>query len=148
MNRLAFSATTHCLLGCATGEVLGLVIGIATGLSNGTRILIAVALAFLLGYTLTSLSLFAAGMPLRAVIAIALAADTASITIMELVDNATMLAIPRAMDAGLGDALFWVALAISLIVAGIAAFPTNKWLLRRGKGHAVVNAHPESGCPR
>lgn len=141
MNLLALSATTHCLTGCAVGEILGLVIGTATGLPAGATIALAIALAFLFGYTLTSLPLLRAGMPLKAVVPIALASDTTSIAIMELVDNAIVLLIPGAMNAGLGDPLFWGALAISLTAAGIAAFPANRWLLRRGKGHALVHAH-------
>jgi len=141
VNRLALSATTHCLSGCAAGEILGLVIGTAAGLSNAGTIALAIALAFLSGYTLTSLPLRRAGLPLKAVVALALAADTTSITIMEIVDNAIMLLIPGAINAGLGDPLFWVALAISLTVAGVAAFPANRWLLRRGRGHAVVHGH-------
>jgi hypothetical protein len=128
-------------MGCATGEVLGLVIGTAAGLSNGSTIGLSIALAFLFGYGMTSLPLFRAGMPLKKVLALALAADTTSVAIMELVDSAIMLVIPGAMDAGLGDALFWAALAISLIAAGAAAFPANRWLLRRGRGHALVHAH-------
>jgi hypothetical protein len=141
MNRLALSATTHCLTGCAIGEILGLAIGTAVGVSNGRTIVLAIVLAFLFGYTLTSVPLLRAGMSLTAVIPVALAADTISITIMEIVDNAVMLIIPGALNAGLADPLFWAALAISLSVAGTAAFPPNKWLLRRGKGHALVHAH-------
>jgi hypothetical protein len=145
MNRLAFSATAHCLTGCAAGEVLGLVIGTAAGLSNGRTIVLAIVLAFLFGYTLTSLPLLRAGMSLAAVVPVALAADTISITIMEIVDNATMLVIPGALDAGLRDPLFWMALAISLGAAGAVAFPANKWLLQRGRGHAHVHAHHQLG---
>jgi membrane protein DedA with SNARE-associated domain len=152
MNRLALSATTHCLTGCAIGEILGLAIGTAVGLSNGKTIVLAIVLAFLVGYTLTSLPLLRAGMPLTAVIPVALAADTISITVMEIVDNAIMLVIPGALNAGLGDPLFWAALAIALTVAGTAAFPPNKWLLRRGRGHAVLHAHhlpdPEAAQPQ
>lgn len=152
MNRLALGATTHCLTGCALGEILGLAIGTAVGLSNGRTIVAAIVLAFLFGYTLTSLPLLRAGMSLTAVIPVALAADTISITIMEIVDNAIMLVIPGALNAGLEDPLFWTALAISLTFAGAAAFPPNKWLLRRGRGPAVVHAHhqpdPEAAQPR
>jgi membrane protein DedA with SNARE-associated domain len=150
MNGLALSATAHCLTGCAAGEVLGLVIGTAAGLSNGRTILLAIVLAFLFGYTLTSVPLLRAGMSLAAVVPVALAADTISITIMEIVDNGIMLVIPGALDAGLGDPLFWMALVISLTVAGAAAFPANKWLLRRGRGHALVHAHhrPKSAAAR
>lgn len=147
-NRLALHATAHCLTGCAAGEVLGLVIGTAAGMSNGRTILLAIVLAFLFGYTLTSLPLLHAGMSVAAVVPVALAADTISITVMEIVDNATMLVIPGALDAGLGDPLFWVALVLSLGVAGAAPFPANKWLLQRGRGHARVHAHrqPNSGA--
>lgn len=141
MNRLALTATAHCLTGCATGEILGIVIGTAAGLSNGRTILLAILLAFVFGYTLTSLPLLRAGMSFSAVVPVALAADTISITIMEIVDNAIMLVIPGALNAELGDPLFWAALAISLTAAGIAAFPPNKWLLRRGRGHALVHDH-------
>ena len=141
LNRIAFSATVHCLSGCAVGEVLGMIIGTAAGFSNLGTTLIAVALAFFFGYTFTSVPLLRSGMALGAVIPIALAADTISIAIMELVDNAIIWLIPGAMDAGLGDALFWGALAVALLIAGAAAFPANRALIRRGKGHAVVHQH-------
>ena len=139
LNRLAFSATAHCLTGCAIGEVLGLVIGTALGFSDAGTIALAVGLAFLFGYGLTSLPLLRSGMALRAVVPVALAADTISITVMEVVDNAIMLSIPGAMDAGLDSALFWGALAVALLIAGSVAFPVNRWLIARGKGHAVVH---------
>ena len=139
LNRLAFSATLHCLTGCAIGEVLGMVIGTALGFSDLGTIALAVALAFLFGYSLTSLPLLRSGLTLGAVIPIALAADTVSIAVMEIVDNAIMLAVPGAMEAGLGSALFWGALAFALVVAGAIAFPVNRWLIARGKGHAVVH---------
>jgi hypothetical protein len=141
LNRLAFSATVHCLTGCAIGEVLGMIIGTALGWSDLQTIALAVALAFLFGYTLTSLPLLRSGMALGAVIPIALASDTISIAVMELVDNAILLLIPGAMEAGLGDVGFWAALAFALLVAGVVAFPVNRWLLVRGKGHAVVHRH-------
>ena len=141
LNRIAFSATVHCLSGCAVGEVLGMIIGTAAGFSNLGTTLIAVALAFFFGYTFTSFPLLRSGMALGAVIPIALAADTISIAIMELVDNAIIWLIPGAMDAGLGDALFWGSLAVALLIAGAAAFPANRALIRRGKGHAVVHQH-------
>jgi hypothetical protein len=141
LNALAFSATVHCLTGCAIGEVLGLIIGTAFGWSDFATIVLAIVLAFLFGYTLTSLPLLRAGMALGAVIPIALASDTVSITIMEIVDNAIILLIPGAMDTGLGDIGFWAALAFALLVAGVAAYPANRWLLARGKGHAVVHQH-------
>jgi hypothetical protein len=141
LNALAFSATVHCLTGCAIGEVLGMVIGTALGLSDFATIALAVALAFLFGYALTSLPLLRSGMTLAAVVPLALASDTISITIMEIVDNAIVLTIPGAMEATLGDIGFWAALAFALVVAGMAAYPANRWLLARGKGHAVVHAH-------
>ena len=141
LNRLAFSATVHCLTGCAIGEVLGMVIGTALGVSDAGTIVLAVALAFLFGSGLTSLPLLRSGMALSAVVPIALASDTVSIVIMEIVDNASMLLIPGAMDATLGDIGFWAALAAALLIAGAAAYPANRWLLARGKGHAVVHAH-------
>jgi hypothetical protein len=141
LNALAFSATVHCLTGCAIGEVLGMIIGTALGWSDVATIVLAIALAFLFGYSLTSLPLLRSGMALSAVIPIALASDTVSITIMEIVDNAIMLLIPGAMDASLDEVGFWAALAAALVIAGAAAFPVNRWLLARGKGHAVVHAH-------
>jgi hypothetical protein len=141
LNALAFTATVHCLTGCAIGEVLGMVIGTALGWSALQTIVLAVALAFLFGYSLTSLPLLRSGMTLAAVVPIALASDTISIAIMEVVDNAIMLLIPGAMDAGLGQAGFWAALAAALLIAGAAAYPVNRWLLSRGKGHAVVHRH-------
>jgi hypothetical protein len=141
LNRLAFSATVHCLTGCAIGEVLGMIIGTALGWSDLATIALAVALAFFFGYTLTSWPLLRSGMALSAVIPIALASDTVSITIMEIVDNAIMLLIPGAMEATLTDIGFWAALAAALLIAGAAAYPVNRWLLARGKGHAVVHQH-------
>jgi hypothetical protein len=146
LNALAFSATVHCLTGCAIGEVLGMVIGTALGLGNLETIVLAVVLAFFFGYALTSLPLVRSGMTLAAVAPIALASDTISITIMEIVDNAIVLAIPGAMEATLGDIGFWAALVAALLIAGVAAFPANRWLLARGKGHAVVHAHHQHGA--
>lgn len=140
LNRTAWSATLHCLTGCAIGEVLGMVIGTALGWGNGATIALAVVLAFFFGYLLTLRPLLRA-MSFASAAKLALAADTASITIMEIVDNAIMLMIPGAMDAGLGSILFWGSLALALAVAGVAAFPVNRWLIARGKGHAVVHAH-------
>jgi hypothetical protein len=141
LNRLAFSATVHCLTGCAIGEVLGVVIGTALGWSDAATIALAIVLAFFFGYTLTSLPLLRSGMALGAVIPIALASDTVSIAVMEFVDNAILLVIPGAMDAGLDEIGFWAALAFALLVAGAVAYPVNRWLLARGKGHAVVHQH-------
>ena len=141
LNRLAFSATVHCLTGCAIGEVLGMIIGTALGWSDLATIALAVVLAFFFGYTLTSWPLLRSGMPVREVAPIAFASDTISITIMEIVDNAIMLLIPGAMASSLDDIGFWAALAVALLIAGAAAFPANRWLLARGKGHAVVHQH-------
>lgn len=140
LTAVAFSATVHCLTGCAIGEVLGMAIGTALGFSNLGTIVLAVVLAFFFGYTLTSLPLLRSGMALAAVVPIALAADTVSIAVMEVVDNLVMLTVPGAMDAGLGDALFWGSLAFSLLVAGAVALPVNRWLIARGKGHVAVHA--------
>jgi len=147
LDGVAFSATLHCLTGCAIGEILGMVIGTALGFSNLGTIALAVAMAFLFGYGLTSLPLLRAGFALAAVVPIALATDTVSITIMEVVDNAIMLVVPGAMEAGAGDILFWGALSVALVVAGIAAFPVNRWLIARGKGHAVVHETGVHGGP-
>lgn len=141
LNRVAFSATLHCLTGCATGEVLGLVIGTALGWGAGQTIALAVALAFLFGYAFTMLPLLRHGMTVGAALGLALASDTASIAIMEVVDNAVMLLIPGAMGAGLGSPLFWGSMVLALGVAGVFAFPVNRWLIARGKGHALVHAH-------
>lgn len=141
LNRLALSATVHCLTGCAIGEVLGMVIGTALNWSNAATIALSVVLAFLFGYALTARPLLASGLATGVVLRLALASDTVSITIMEIVDNAIMLVIPGAMDAGLGSALFWGSLVFSLVVAGAAAFPANRWLIARGQGHAVIHRH-------
>ena len=141
LNRLAFSATAHCLTGCAIGEVLGIVIGTALGWGDFTTIALAIVLAFFFGYSLTMLPLLRSGMALGAVLPLAFAADTLSITVMEIVDNATLLVIPGAMEAGLASLLFWGSLAFALAVAFVAAFPVNRYLISRGKGHAVVHQH-------
>ena len=138
-NRLAARATTHCLIGCGIGEVLGVVIGTALGWSTAATIALAVGLAFVFGYSLTIWPLVASGMALRAALGLALVADTASITVMEIVDNAMLLLIPGAMDASLGDWLFWGSLAVALAVAWVVTFPVNRWLIARGRGHAVVH---------
>lgn len=140
LNRLAWSATLHCLTGCAIGEVLGMVIGTALGWGNAATIALAVVLAFFFGYLLTLIPLVKA-VGLGPGLKLALAADTASITVMEIVDNAIMLAIPGAMDAPLSSPLFWGSLAVALAIAAVAAFPVNRWLIVRGRGHAVVHAH-------
>jgi hypothetical protein len=141
LNRLAASATTHCLTGCAIGEVLGVAIGTALGWGNAPTIALAIVLAFLFGYSFTAVPLFRSGLAIAAVLPIALAADTFSITVMEIVDNAIILVIPGAMEAGLGDPLFWGSLAFALAVAWVAAFPVNRWLISKGRGHAVVHAY-------
>ena len=141
LNRIALSATIHCLTGCSIGEVLGMVIGTSIGLGNWSTVALAVVLAFVFGYLLTMLPLLRAGMGYRTAIRLAFAADTASITIMEIVDNAVMLAIPGAMDAGLTEFRFWGSLALSLVIAGMAAFPVVRWLIIRGRGHAVVQKY-------
>lgn len=139
LTSMAFVATLHCLTGCAIGEVAGMAIGTALGFSDLGTIALAVALAFLFGYSLTSWPLLRAGWALSAVIPIALSVDTVSIATMEVVDNLIMLAVPGAMDSGLGDPLFWGSLGVALAIAGAAALPVNRWLLKRGKGHAVMH---------
>ena len=147
LDAMAASATLHCLTGCAIGEVLGVFIGTALGWSNFATIALAIGLAFLFGYSLTSLPLLRAGLALATVIPIALASDTLSIAVMEIVDNLIILVIPGAMEAGLGDVLFWGSLAFALAVAGLFAFPVNRWLLKRGKGHAAVHETGIHGGP-
>jgi hypothetical protein len=141
LNRTAFAATWHCLTGCAIGEVLGLVIATALGWGNVASIAIAVVLAFFFGYALTLRPLVTGGVPLRQAARVALAADTVSITVMEIVDNGFVLIVPGAMAAGLGDFLFWWSLAVSLFIAFWAAFPVNRALISRGRGHAVVHEY-------
>jgi hypothetical protein len=137
--RVAAAATLHCLTGCAIGEVLGVVIGTALGWPTWATIVLAVVLAFAFGYLLTVRSVLRSGVDLRAALGIALAADTLSITVMELVDNAIVVALPGAMDAGLGDWYFWATLALSLAVAFVVTWPVNAWSIARGRGHAVVH---------
>jgi hypothetical protein len=141
LNRLALSATVHCLTGCGIGEVLGLVIATQLGWHDAPAIALAVVLAFVFGYGLTLRPLLGSGMAVRSALGLAFAADTLSITVMEIVDNAILLAIPGAMDAGITSGLFWGSLAIALAVAGVAAYPVNRWLIARGRGHAVVHGH-------
>jgi hypothetical protein len=147
LTAVAFSATLHCLTGCAIGEVAGMAIGTALGFSDLATIVLAVALAFLFGYTLTSLPLLRAGLALTAVVPIALASDTLSIATMEIVDNVIMVVVPGAMDAGLGDVLFWGALSVALVIAGLFALPVNRWLIARGKGHVAVHETGIHGGP-
>ena len=141
LNRVAFSATLHCLTGCAIGEVLGVVIGTALGWGDGETIALAIVLAFFFGYALTFVPLLRAGLTFAAAVPLALASDTVSIAVMEIVDNAVLLVIPGAMDAGLGDLLFWGSLAFALAVAFVAAYPVNRAMIARGRGHAVVHEH-------
>ena len=145
LNRLAFSATVHCLTGCAMGEVLGMVIGTALGWGNWPTVAISIVLAFAFGYSLTMLPLLRAGLAFAVAAPLALASDTLSIATMEVVDNTVMLLVPGALDAGLRDLLFWASLAFSLVVAFCAAFPVNRWLIAKGKGHAVVHAYHGHG---
>lgn len=144
---VATSATLHCLTGCAIGEVAGMAIGTAAGFSNGATMALAIVLAFFFGYALTSLPLLRAGMALAAVIPIALASDTFSIATMEIVDNLIIVAVPGAMEAGLGDILFWGSLSFALAVAFVFAVPVNRWLIARGRGHAAVHATGIHGGP-
>jgi hypothetical protein len=141
LNRLAFMATVHCLSGCAIGEILGMILATWWGWGNFASILLAIVLAFFFGYGLTSLPLLRSGMSVRQVAPLAFASDTASITTMEIVDNLFILIVPGAISAGLGDALFWWSLLVGLVIAGAVAYPVNRWLLARGRGHAVVHAH-------
>ncbi|HEV2790539.1 MAG TPA: DUF4396 domain-containing protein [Solirubrobacterales bacterium] len=147
LTAVAVSATLHCLTGCAIGEVAGMAIGTALGFSELGTVALAVTLAFLFGYGLTSLPLLRAGLALGTVIPIALASDTLSIAVMEIVDNAIMLAIPGAMEAGIGSVLFWGSLSFALAIAGVVAVPVNRWLIARGKGHAVVHETGIHGGP-
>ncbi|GAB2859859.1 DUF4396 domain-containing protein [Lentzea nigeriaca] len=152
LTRLAISATLHCLTGCAIGEVLGMIIGTALGWSNLAMVVLSIVLAFFFGYSLTIRPVLRSGVALKAAIGVAFAADTLSITVMEIVDNGVMLVVPGAMEAGLTNWLFWASLAFSLVVAFVATVPVNRWLISRGKGHAVVHqyhggheAHPHEG---
>ena len=141
VNRLALMATVHCLSGCAIGEILGMVLATWWGWGNFASIVLSIVLAFFFGYGLTSLPLLRSGMTVREVAPLAFASDTASITTMEIVDNLFILIVPGAISAGLGDALFWWSLLVGLLIAGAVAYPVNRWLLKRGRGHAVVHQH-------
>jgi hypothetical protein len=138
---MAASATLHCLTGCAIGEVLGMVIGTALGLHNAGTIVLSIALAFVFGYALTMRGVLKSGLAFAAALKVALAADTVSIAVMEIVDNAVIVVVPGAMDAGLASLLFWGSLAFSLAVAFVLTVPVNKWMIGRGLGHAKVHAH-------
>jgi len=144
LDRLAFNATTHCLAGCAIGEVLGMVVASKLGWGITATVVLSTVLAFLFGYLMTVIPLLRGGLALRPALTLAFASDTLSITIMEIVDNLVVVLIPGAMNAGLDSILFWGSLAGSLVVAGIAAFPVNRWLIARGRGHALVHRHHAS----
>ncbi|GIE76005.1 hypothetical protein Aph02nite_19550 [Actinoplanes philippinensis] len=139
--RMAAQATLHCLTGCAIGEVLGMVIGTALGWTAGATVVLAIGLAFVFGYALTMRPLLRSGIGVRDALKVALAADTVSIVVMEIIDNMVMLVVPGAMEAGLGNRLFWGSLAFALAVAFVLTVPVNRWLIARGKGHAVVHQH-------
>jgi hypothetical protein len=145
LTRLAISATAHCLTGCAIGEVLGMIIGTALAWSNLATIVLAIVLAFAFGYSLTIYPVLRSGLPLRSAVGVALAADTISITVMEIVDNGVVVLVPGAMDAGLTGALFWGSLAASLAVAFVVTVPVNRWLIARGRGHAVAHRYHGGG---
>jgi len=136
---MAATATLHCLTGCAIGEVLGMVIGTSVGLSAWATVVLAVVLAFVFGYALTMRGVLRAGLPLRQALRVALAADTISIAVMEVVDNAVVLSVPGAMEAGITTALFWLSLAGALAVAFVVTLPVNRTMMSRGRGHAVVH---------
>jgi hypothetical protein len=152
VTSMAVSATLHCLTGCAIGEIAGLVVGTAAGLGNAATILVSIVLAFFFGYTLSTLPLLRVGVPVPRALAVVLAADTLSILTMEVVDSLVVVVVPGAMSAGLTDPLFWLSLALSLVVAFVAAVPVNRSLLLRGKGHALTHdyhgADPAGGWRR
>jgi Domain of unknown function (DUF4396) len=139
LTRNAISATLHCLTGCAIGEILGMVISTALGWHNVANIVLSIVLAFAFGYALTIRPVLASGLGFRRAIGVALAADTVSIAVMEIVDNATIVVVPGALDAGLADVLFWASLLGSLVIAFIVTVPVNRWMISRGRGHAVVH---------
>jgi len=145
LTRQAVSATLHCLTGCAIGEVLGMVLATWWGWADAPSVVLAVVLAFVFGYAFSMRPVLRAGVRFAAALGVALAADTVSITVMEIVDNAVMLAVPGALDAGLGDPLFWGALALGLAVAFVVTVPVNRWLIARGKGHAVAHQYHQHG---
>lgn len=145
INRLALSATLHCLAGCTIGEVLGMVVGTVLDWSNFLTAVVSIILAFAFGYSLTVRPVLKAGLPFPGAVRVALASDTVSITLMEIVDTAIMFAVPGAMDAHFTDRLFWISLILSLVIAGVAAYPLNRWLILRGRGHALVHAFHRTG---
>lgn len=138
---MAISATVHCLIGCSIGEVAGLIIGTHLGLANASTVVLSITLAFISGYILSILPIVKSGVPLKKAARVVIAADTVSILTMEIVDNGVMLVIPGALGAGLLNPLFWVSMAISLVVAFMAAVPVNRYLLQKGKGHALVHEY-------
>jgi hypothetical protein len=140
LNRTALRATIHCLTGCSIGEVAGMVLGTLFAWANGITILVSIVLAFVFGYSLTMLPLLSSGMSLASAAKLALISDTASISVMEAVDNLVMIVVPGAMASTISFAMFWVSLFISLLLTGFAAYPLNRWLISRGRGHAVVHA--------
>jgi hypothetical protein len=146
LTRLAVSATLHCLTGCAIGEVLGMVVGTALGWPNIATVVLSVALAFIFGYSLTITPVLRSGIPFRAAVGVALAADTLSITVMEIVDNGIIVLVPGAMEAGLGSSLFWGSLVGSLMVAFAVTVPVNRWMIGRGRGHAVVHRYHQGAA--
>ncbi len=141
LTRQAVSATVHCLTGCAIGEILGMVLGTAFGWSNAATVVLSIVLAFFFGYSLTIRPVLRAGLGFGAAVRTALAADTVSIAVMEIVDNAFVLAVPGAMDAGLDSPLFWGSLIASLVIAFVVTVPVNRWMIGRGRGHAVVHRY-------
>lgn len=141
LTKQAISATVHCLTGCAIGEILGMVIGTALGLHDLATVVLSIALAFVFGYSLTIRPVLSAGVAFKQALKVALAADTLSILTMEIVDNGFILAVPGAMDAGLASFLFWASLIASLAIAFVLTVPVNRWLIGRGRGHAVMHAY-------
>jgi len=148
LTRAAVAATVHCLTGCAIGEVVGMVVATAAAWGNASSIAVSVVLAFFFGYSLTLRPVLGAGVPLRRALTVAFASDTASITVMEIVDNAFILLVPGAIAAGLGDALFWWSLGVGLAIAFVVALPVNRWLIARGRGHAAMHAYHHRAGPR
>jgi hypothetical protein len=145
LTRQAISATVHCLTGCAIGEILGMVIATALGWSNLPSIILSIVLAFVFGYSLTIQPVLRSGVAFRTAIGVALAADTVSIAVMEVLDNAVILVVPGAMAAGLDDWLFWASLVFSLAVAFVVTVPVNRWMIGRGRGHAVMHRYHHAG---
>ncbi|HEX8762504.1 MAG TPA: DUF4396 domain-containing protein [Candidatus Saccharimonadales bacterium] len=143
LRSMAIGATLHCLTGCALGEIVGLIVGTVAGLSNSATIVLSIALAFLFGYSLSLLPLRRSGLPLARAMRLVLAADTLSIATMEIIDNAVMLVVPGAMNAGVVNPIFWASMALALSAAFYAALPVNLYLLKHGQGHALMHKHHE-----